>query len=54
MAAGILLVKEAGGVASDFSFNDQYLKSGNVVVGNPKMHQAIYKAIQPYVTDQLK
>lgn len=54
MAAGILLVQEAGGVVTDFSFNDQYLKSGNIVTGNPKMHQAIYQAIEPHVTDNLK
>jgi len=54
MAAGILLVQEAGGVATDFSFNEHYLKSGNLITGNPKMHQAIYKAIEPHVTDQLK
>lgn len=54
MTAGILLVQEAGGVATDFSFNDKYLKSGNVISGNIKMHQAIYKAIRPYVTEQLK
>ncbi|MEO1879773.1 MAG: inositol-1-monophosphatase [Methylococcales bacterium] len=54
MAAGILLVQEAGGVVTDFSFNEHYLKSGNVILGNPKMHQALYKAIEPYVTESLK
>ncbi|NOT83462.1 MAG: inositol monophosphatase [Methylococcaceae bacterium] len=54
MAAGILLVQEAGGVATDFSFNDNYLESGNLIVGNPKMQQVIYQAIQPFVTDSLK
>lgn len=54
MAAGILLVQEAGGVVTDFSFNDNFVKSGNIITGNPKMHQAIYQAIEPYVTEQLK
>lgn len=54
MAAGILLVQEAGGVATDFSFNDKFLKSGNLITGNPKMHQALYQAIEPHVTEQLK
>ncbi len=54
MAAGILLVQEAGGVVTDFSFNEHYVKSGNIITGNPKMHQAIYQAIEPFVTDQLK
>lgn len=54
MAAGILLVQEAGGVVTDFSFNDEFVKSGNIITGNPKMHQAIYQAIEPFVTEQLK
>lgn len=54
MAAGVLLVQEAGGVATDFSFNDNYLASGNLIVGNPKMQQLIYQAIQPYVDESLK
>ena len=54
IAAGILLVQEAGGVASDFAFNDQYLQSGNVIVGNPKMHQLMYQALAPHVPDRLK
>jgi myo-inositol-1(or 4)-monophosphatase len=54
MAAGILLVKEAGGVITDFSFNDNYLESGNVIAGSPKMHQILYQLIEPHVTDNLK
>jgi myo-inositol-1(or 4)-monophosphatase len=54
IAAGLLLIQEAGGVVTDFSFNDKYLQSGNVITGNPKMHQLIYQAIKPHVTDKLK
>jgi myo-inositol-1(or 4)-monophosphatase len=54
VAAGILLIKEAGGVITDFSFNDNYLESGNVIAGSPKMHQLMYQLIQPHVTDNLK
>ncbi len=54
MAAGILLIKEAGGVVTDFSFNDNYLASGNVIAGSPKMHQMLYQLIEPNVTDNLK
>jgi myo-inositol-1(or 4)-monophosphatase len=54
MAAGILLIQEAGGVVTDFSFNDNYLASGNVIAGSPKMHQMLYKLIEPHVTDNLK
>ncbi len=54
MAAGILIVQEAGGVVTDFSFNDKFMQSGNIITGNPKMHQAIFQAIEPFVTEQLK
>jgi myo-inositol-1(or 4)-monophosphatase len=54
VAAGILLIKEAGGVVTDFSFNDNYLESGNVIAGSPKMHQLMYQLIEPHVTDNLK
>ncbi len=54
MAAGILIIKEAGGVVTDFSFNDKYMESGNVIVGSPKMHQLMYQLIEPHVTENLK
>ncbi len=54
MAAGVLLVKEAGGVITDFSFNDKYLESGNVIAASPKMHQLLYQLIEPHVTESLK
>ena len=46
MGAGILLVQEAGGVITDFSFNDQYLKTGHLVAGQPRMQQNIYQVIE--------
>ncbi len=54
IAAGLLIVKEAGGVITDFSFNDAYLNSGNVIAGNPKMHQLMYQLIEPHVTADLR
>jgi len=54
MAAGVLLIKEAGGVLTDFSFNDNYLETGNLIAANPKMHQILYQRIEPHVTEALK
>jgi myo-inositol-1(or 4)-monophosphatase len=54
MAAGILLIQEAGGVVTDFSFNDNYLASGNVIAASPKMHQMLYRLIEPHITPNLK
>ncbi len=54
IAAGALIVKEAGGVVTDFAFNDNYLESGNIIAANPKMHQLIYQLIEPHFGDNLK
>jgi myo-inositol-1(or 4)-monophosphatase len=46
MAAGTLLVKEAGGVVTDFTGSNQYLKTGNIIAGNKGVHQEMLKIIQ--------
>ena len=37
VAAGALIVKEAGGIVTDMQGNDTWLQTGNIVVGNPKV-----------------
>jgi myo-inositol-1(or 4)-monophosphatase len=54
MAAGILLIQEAGGAVTDFSFRDQFIQSGNVIAASPKMHQVMYQLIEPFVTEDLR
>lgn len=44
IAAGVLLIEEAGGVVTDFNGGKDYLTSGNVVAGNPAIHQEILGA----------
>ena len=41
MAAGILLVTEAGGLCSDFRGGNDMLKTGNVVCGSAKVFKAL-------------
>ena len=53
MAAGVLLIQEAGGLSSDFLGGHSYLESGNLVAGNPKVFTDILKAIRPFVTEEL-
>lgn len=47
MAAGVLLVLEAGGLVSDFDGGNQYLSSGNIVCGSPKAFKATLQAVKP-------
>ncbi|NNJ94740.1 MAG: inositol-1-monophosphatase [Halobacteria archaeon] len=53
MAAGVLLIQEAGGLSSDFSGGHNHLESGNLVAGNPKVFAEILKTIRPHVTPDL-
>ncbi|MBK9130335.1 MAG: inositol monophosphatase [Gammaproteobacteria bacterium] len=53
MAAGTLLIQEAGGMVSDFRGGDKYHESGNLVGGNPKVFQAMLQAIGPCLTPEL-
>lgn len=54
MAAGCLLIAEAGGMVGDLQGNDGFLKSGHVCAGNPKVYQQLLKVIAPHLTDALK
>lgn len=47
IAAGVLLITEAGGVVSDFAEKDNYLVSGDIVAGNIDIHQALLEYIKP-------
>ncbi len=38
VAAGALLIKEAGGLISDFDGKDTYLKNGDVIAANPNVY----------------
>jgi myo-inositol-1(or 4)-monophosphatase len=54
IAAGVLLVKEAGGYVGDFSGRDKYLETGNVVAGTEKVFKEILKTIHPHLTQDLQ
>jgi myo-inositol-1(or 4)-monophosphatase len=50
IAAGALMIREAGGRISDFRGTDGYLESGNVVAGNPKTYAALSKLLAPFTS----
>ena len=45
IAAGVLLVKEAGGLISDFKGGNDYLDSGNIVCANPKVFKPLLQIV---------
>jgi myo-inositol-1(or 4)-monophosphatase len=52
MAAGSLLLTEAGGLIGDLTGETGYLESGNVVGGNPKVFVQLLQALAPHVKKQ--
>ncbi|TCV90755.1 inositol monophosphatase family protein [Sulfurirhabdus autotrophica] len=54
IAAGCLLVQEAGGLVGDFQGNESYIESGNIVAGNPKVFAQLLQILAPHLTENLK
>lgn len=48
MAAGLLLIQEAGGMVSDIKGGHNIFETGHVIAGNPKVFKAMVKALHPY------
>jgi myo-inositol-1(or 4)-monophosphatase len=51
ISAGILMVKEAGGVVSDFNGGDNTMNSGNVVASNHRLHPVIVNITRKYLSE---
>ncbi len=49
IAAGALLVREAGGLMSDFNGGNGYMENGNIVSGNPKCFKGLLQLVQPHL-----
>lgn len=47
MAAGVILIQEAGGQVSDFFGGDNYLFGKNIIAGNPDIFQQISEVVGP-------
>jgi myo-inositol-1(or 4)-monophosphatase len=54
MAAGALLVTEAGGLVGDLAGENRYLQTGNIVAGNPKVFVELLRAMSPHLTATLR
>lgn len=48
IAAGCLLITEAGGLVSDLSGNNDFLASGHICAGSPKIHEQMLAVIKPH------
>ncbi len=54
MAAGALLIAEAGGLVGDLTGEADYLNTGNIVGGNPKVFAQLLQLIAPHLSAKLK
>jgi len=54
MAAGILLITEAGGLVGDLSGEAAYMETGNIVAGNPKIFGQLLQVIAPHLNEKLR
>ncbi|MDP5214264.1 inositol-1-monophosphatase [Pseudoalteromonas tunicata] len=52
-AAGLLLIKEAGGMVVDFAGGNNYEVSGNIICAAPKLSQSMVKEMRPHLTEAL-
>ena len=48
MAAGALLIQEAGGKVTDFFGGQDYFQRGHVLAGNPRIHAQMARLLRPY------
>ena len=51
MAAGCLLINEAGGLVSDFAGGERHLESGRIVGGNPKVLKSLLQVLAPHLPE---
>jgi myo-inositol-1(or 4)-monophosphatase len=46
MAAGLIIVREAGGFVSDCDGADEMMVKGHIVAGNETIHKELLKALK--------
>ncbi len=54
MAAGALLISEAGGLVSDLRGEGNYLDGGNIIAGTPKVFAPLLKLIEAHLPDSVR
>ena len=54
VAAGALIIQEAGGLVGDLEGNSDYMNSGQIIAGNPKVFSQLVQIISPFLTQKLR
>lgn len=51
IGAGVVLIREAGGLVGDLAGGQSYMKSGNILAANPKVFAAMVRRLRPCLDD---
>ena len=51
IAAGALLIREAGGIISGLDGSENYLDTGHVLAGTPKIYGAVARLFAPHIRE---
>ena len=54
VAAGALLIREAGGIVSNLAGEESWLESGNICAGAPRVHKALLELLHPTLDEGLR
>jgi myo-inositol-1(or 4)-monophosphatase len=54
VAAGALLIQEAGGIAGNVNGGTEFLQSGNILAGTPRVFAALARAFKPHLPPALR
>ena len=49
IAAGSLILREAGGMISSMTDDGDYMETGNIIAGAPKVHAELEKLLKPFL-----
>jgi myo-inositol-1(or 4)-monophosphatase len=49
MAAGALMIREAGGLVGDLDGGEQFLQNGRILAGNPKVFAQMLSLLEPFL-----
>lgn len=49
MAAGVLMITEAGGLVGDYTGENSYMETGEILAGNPKIFVQMLKTLRPHL-----
>jgi myo-inositol-1(or 4)-monophosphatase len=51
IAAGCLLIQEAGGLVTDLQGEQDFMQNGHVLAGNPKIHAKMLEVVRPHLPE---